>query len=279
MCEFCTKHGEGKKWYLRAENYSQELMRRLNVEKASERFVSHLDWSMNLGIRTMGLIKKMPEFVQKFTFGILEVLQKRTHFGQALPIEDVEEILGKMSTVVRLPCICRKFLGGDGGRYCLGISMSPDKSANINTMERLYSEKLDLHGFEYLTFDEVKALVRQYDKEALIHTVWTLQTPFIVGICNCDVKTCGALRFGMEGFRVMFKAEYVAVVDPEKCVGCRACIERCHLGAVCYNESTKKMIIDAKKCYGCGLCRVPCAKGAITLIDRREHSEAKDLWY
>ncbi len=26
MCEFCTQHGEGKKWYLQMENYSQELL-------------------------------------------------------------------------------------------------------------------------------------------------------------------------------------------------------------------------------------------------------------
>ena len=26
MCEFCVKHGDGKKWYLAMENYSQELL-------------------------------------------------------------------------------------------------------------------------------------------------------------------------------------------------------------------------------------------------------------
>ena len=26
MCEFCTKHGEGKKWYEIMENYSRELL-------------------------------------------------------------------------------------------------------------------------------------------------------------------------------------------------------------------------------------------------------------
>ena len=25
MCEFCTEHGEGKKWYLQMKNYSKEL--------------------------------------------------------------------------------------------------------------------------------------------------------------------------------------------------------------------------------------------------------------
>ena len=26
MCEFCTKHGEGKKWYLQMRNYAVELL-------------------------------------------------------------------------------------------------------------------------------------------------------------------------------------------------------------------------------------------------------------
>ena len=27
MCEFCTKHGEGKKWYLQMRNYSREWLK------------------------------------------------------------------------------------------------------------------------------------------------------------------------------------------------------------------------------------------------------------
>jgi len=33
MCEFCYKHGEGKKWYLQAENYSEDLMSDLRRRK------------------------------------------------------------------------------------------------------------------------------------------------------------------------------------------------------------------------------------------------------
>ena len=27
MCEFCHKHGEGKKWYLQAQNYAEDRLR------------------------------------------------------------------------------------------------------------------------------------------------------------------------------------------------------------------------------------------------------------
>jgi hypothetical protein len=26
MCEFCHKHGEGRKWYLEARNYGEDLL-------------------------------------------------------------------------------------------------------------------------------------------------------------------------------------------------------------------------------------------------------------
>ena len=55
MCEFCTKHGEGKKWYEIMENYSRELLndpgRRTYIEqfvprvrKSSKDNLSRLEW-------------------------------------------------------------------------------------------------------------------------------------------------------------------------------------------------------------------------------------------
>ena len=32
--------------------------------------------------------------------------------------------------------------------------------------------------------------MREHEKEGLCHTVWTFQTPFIGGICNCDRADC-----------------------------------------------------------------------------------------
>ena len=40
MCEFCHKHGEGQKWYLRAENYSDDLLSDLKRRKFIADFFS-----------------------------------------------------------------------------------------------------------------------------------------------------------------------------------------------------------------------------------------------
>jgi len=39
MCEFCVRHGDGKRWYLNAANYAEELLHDLRREKYIEEFL------------------------------------------------------------------------------------------------------------------------------------------------------------------------------------------------------------------------------------------------
>jgi hypothetical protein len=41
MCEFCHQHGEGKKWYLQAKNYSDDLLADINRRKIISDFSYH----------------------------------------------------------------------------------------------------------------------------------------------------------------------------------------------------------------------------------------------
>ena len=41
MCEFCHKHGEGKKWYLQAQNYSEDLLSDLRRRNFIADFFAH----------------------------------------------------------------------------------------------------------------------------------------------------------------------------------------------------------------------------------------------
>ena len=76
----------------------------------------------------------------------------------------------------------------------------------------------------------------------------------------------------------MFRAEYVAAVDPDLCNGCRQCMRVCQFGAVSYSVSNKKAVIDQGDCYGCGICRSVCQKDAIHLEQRSKVSVAASLW-
>ena len=64
------------------------------------------------------------------------------------------------------------------------------------------------------------------------------------------------------------KADYAGAfqstckVDPEKCIGCRACI-RTGCPAISFNKETKKSTIDPVSCVGCEVCLQVCPVKAI----------------
>ena len=95
MCEFCTQHGEGKKWYLNARNYSTELLNELQRRK----FVSHFYYqSIEKGNRSLSLLERifrhqifMPRFMRERQLG----QSKIHHFGQVIPLEEINKILEK----------------------------------------------------------------------------------------------------------------------------------------------------------------------------------------
>ena len=208
--------------------------------------------------------------------------QKKVHFGQVLPIEDVETIFGFVSSIVRLPCICRKINLGSEQRYCYGVSMAPqggEFARIIHEIDMDYLTGPDTAGLETLTKEEALESLRQHEKEGLCHSVWTFIAPFIGGICNCDRSDCGAMQATVtHGLPVMFRAEYVAEVSPELCNGCRQCMRVCQFGAMGYSAANEKVFIDPRRCYGCGVCRASCTKDAIRLNERSTVPVAANIW-
>jgi heterodisulfide reductase subunit A-like polyferredoxin len=76
----------------------------------------------------------------------------------------------------------------------------------------------------------------------------------------------------------MFRAEYVAEIDADACVGCRQCMRFCQFGAMAYSASNRKVAIDQRGCYGCGVCRCACPKNAIRLCERAQVPAAAHRW-
>jgi TPP-dependent indolepyruvate ferredoxin oxidoreductase alpha subunit len=134
-------------------------------------------------------------------------------------------------------------------------------------------------SLETLDPEEAKRIIRRFDEEGLVHSVWTGMTPFVVGLCNCD-RDCGAYRFYIErrGRPAFFRAEYVCQVDPDLCTGCKSCMKQCQFGAQFYSHRQAKVYIDPTRCFGCGVCMAACPADAVKLIPRQQHAKAKDIW-
>ena len=199
-----------------------------------------------------------------------------------MPIEDVANILGFVSSVVRIACMCRQGLLGTEQRYCYCVSMAPQGGEFRKIIEEVDADYLtgpDTAGLEVLAKEEAMESIRQHEQEGLCHTVWTFITPFIGGICNCDRSDCNAMLANLHyGVPVMFRAEYVADVDPELCNGCGQCMRVCQFGAIGYSAVNKKIIIDTRRCYGCGICRASCTQDAINLLDRSSLPVVSNIW-
>lgn len=281
MCEFCLKHGEGKKWYLQAKNYSDDLLSDVRRRRFIEEFASAPE-SLARDAQRMDRLKKAPRFIRSMITRIITRRMKKVHFGQVVPIEEIEEIFNFANSIVRVACICRHISIGKEKRYCYGISLKPNGGMLAEIMRGIEKSFLNgpyAAGFETLTKDEAISAFHTHEQEGLCHSVWTFHTPFIGGICNCDRSDCLAMRSTVtNAIPVMFRAEYVAKVNPEECTGCKECMRICQFGAVTYSASNKKAVIDQMWCYGCGVCRSVCKKNAIQLEERINVPVAANLW-
>jgi Pyruvate/2-oxoacid:ferredoxin oxidoreductase delta subunit len=284
MCEFCLKHGEGEKWYLQAKNYSDDLLSDVRRRRFVAEFADLEKTQKSLARSARGLerLSRAPKLIRDLMGRIITRKMKKTHFGQVVPIEEVEKIFSFTNSIVRVACVCRKALLGQEKRYCYGISLSPNGGLLgefFRGLGKSSAEGPDAKRFEVLTKQEALAAFRAHEREGLCHTVWTFHTPFIGGICNCDRADCLALRSTVShSVPVLFRAEYVAEVSAPDCVGCRQCSRLCQFGAIAYSAANQKAVIDRKWCYGCGICRAACKKDAIRLKARAQVPAVADLW-
>jgi ferredoxin len=282
MCDFCIQHGDGQKWYLQARNYSEDLLSDIRRRRFITDFFSRRQPKRRAKRQGMGLIKRMPSFVKRVLRARASRRLRKSHFGQVLPLEDVERVLGFVNSVVRVPCACRYTTIGREEGYCYGVSIGPGGGAFGDLLRELDDSFLrgpDGSGLETLTAEETLLAFAEHEKEGLCHTVWTFVTPFIGGICNCDRSDCLAMRATVtHSVKAMFRAEYVAAVDPDLCTGCRSCMRGCQFGALAYSAASKKAFVDQTACYGCGVCRAACAAGAVSLLPRGDVPTAAALW-
>jgi NAD-dependent dihydropyrimidine dehydrogenase PreA subunit len=289
MCEFCMQHGEGRQWYLQMKNYSNELM---HAPLTAEQITvggndTRIEWIDNFfkWFTVPAYSGRYPEQDESQPGGSAdappaippseeEILQRRKikHFGQVLPIEDVEKVLGMVDSITRIPCGCR-FLntGLTNQRYCFGLGVDiqhilgkyPDSSASLEVLDK----------------KEALTIIRKFDEEGLMHSVWSGITPYVIGLCNCD-RDCGAYRDYIEnrGVPSFFRAEYICQVDYDQCTGCKECMSQCQFGAQFYSSAQGKVYISSERCFGCGVCRAACPQGAISLIPREKSPVAANIW-
>ena len=177
-----------------------------------------------------------------------------------LPYDDVKAILMTSKTFHLRDCVCRVQQDHIGRkcnfplRTCLSFS-STEKPPHPNDVSK----------------EEALAFLDKMEEIGLVHTVSNVMKGFGY-VCNCCGCCCGILRgitdWGIENS--VAHANYHVVIDPNECVGCGICRERCQVHAI--TEQDGVSTVDLKRCVGCGLCVTGCPNH-VAKLERKPESE------
>jgi len=210
--------------------------------------------------------------------------------GQIVPREDVLRIEPEWRRDDLLGiCPCRLTYAGEYVAACIGLGIVPEIAREMGfrlPKDPMLRDKAKRSGIRIpLTVGEVKdELMDEWEDNGWVHIVFTFGAPYIGGICNCEAPVCLALQkvkaqqYPTMGPGGVLKSEYIAVVDPDECTGCKKCILMCQFGAIRVVQLTGRAVVDPVKCTGCGLCRHACEQSAIKLVERSKIPIAVQEW-
>lgn len=271
MCEWCTKHGEGKKWYLNVKNYSKELAaKNPDTERYMEEFIRDVEKIIGTSNKFYWAIK-LPLLGRVLKWWDSQDI-KKFHFGQVIPLEDAKKIMDIASPIAKVSCVCRRMSRGLNEKTCICTGLFLDYLKEWPDYTR--------GGIDYISKNEAIELLEKGYKKGFVQSVWNVSSPYVASICQCEYPTCQGLRLRLDkDLRYVFlKSEYMAEINIDKCNGCKKCLTKCQFKAISYSPELEKSFIDPEKCYGCGLCRSACESNAITLIDRNKITKLKNSW-
>lgn len=181
----------------------------------------------------------------------LEVLQ------WVLPTQQMREILRNSRSFALANCLCRtKHKRCDNPlEVCFYINDVADKMVAQGTARRV-------------NIQEAEEALTLANEHGLVHLTIYNPEQHVYALCSCCECCCHDIEFMKKLGRpdLVAHADYVAVVDPDVCVQCGECVERCVFGAQVGESGT--VVFQQDKCYGCGLCVSTCASNAIRMVLR-----------
>jgi electron transport complex protein RnfB len=182
----------------------------------------------------------------------------------ALPYEQVEELVNKQDRFAVGNCICRQ-KEKQLGRGC----DAPEESC------LLFGDFADFYvrnGMaRYLEKDDVNDILAKADEANLV--LRPTNSKFVSAICCCCGCCCGGLVSLNKHPRPaeVVTSNFIAEFEPENCINCGICIDRCQMHAI--TEGDSHVTFNAARCIGCGLCVSTCSSQALKLSRKSKAEE------
>lgn len=156
--------------------------------------------------------------------------------------EEVSYWLDKAGDSIAIaPCECRKLrrMVGEGtadleGEWCMELGKYAESCIRVGKARRI-------------TRAEAEDILHRAEERGYVHQLSNIDGPdFSLFICNCSWDTCMALKTSWyTQSPSLSRSNYVASVDPSKCVACGGCVEVCPQNAarlgqkLCQKEPVK----------------------------------------
>jgi ferredoxin len=180
---------------------------------------------------------------------------------EALPYEQVKELVMNHDRFAVAPCICRRSMRIKG-QAC----NAPEESC------LMFDEWADFYveggRGRSINQDEVLEILVRADSANLV--LQPTNSKDVAAICCCCGCCCGILN-SLKRFRKPAKlvaSSFYAQLDTTLCNACWDCLDRCQMGAL--SENGEYVDLNSDRCIGCGLCVTTCPSQALTLERKSE---------
>lgn len=186
---------------------------------------------------------------------------------EVLLAQNVEEIINKFDDIAVGYCYCRhhKDLLGDSCK----INAPRENCFTFGKSARFTTKQ----GFaRMVTKEEAIKILREAEEHGLVHKAFHPHSDIYkaeTSICNCCTCCCETFDLFRKGtLPIINVTNYLSCVNPDLCIGCGTCIEKCSLGAISLNDENIAEVNDSY-CIGCGVCAHFCPETAISLLEGR----------
>jgi NAD-dependent dihydropyrimidine dehydrogenase PreA subunit len=113
--------------------------------------------------------------------------------------------------------------------------------------------------------EELLDLLKTCEKYGLVHNINNFLGDNIV-LCNCCGCCCQILKPQIvhRGLNRVAGSNFIAVVDPDSCIGCGECVDICQVNAI--EMVDEKARVNADYCIGCGNCVSRCPSASLSMV-------------
>jgi electron transport complex protein RnfB len=231
-------------------------------------------WEFNVNNLDPELIRDMNEYAPTLSEEAWKVPQLRTvPVGRSisvqtevLPYEKAEEMVKTQEKILVAPCICRRehTMTGHG-------CDKPEESCLVFGMGADYYQRNGLGRI--IDQQEALDILEKANEAGLVLQPGNTQK--LMNICCCCGCCCQVLKAykRREKPASMAAAAFVVETDPDACIGCETCVDRCQMEALRIEQ--ENAVLERDRCIGCGLCVSTCSADALTLIRRPESEQLK----